>query len=132
MRVCMILCSLQQWFEYCATSKKHTCPVCKQGCKVKDACRLYFQSVGDANEGVLTQKQRGVEEDAGVLRKEVKRLEGKVSGLNSVLENQTKELGELKDEVFYDLFCLISRLLFENDKFGVKNAQVSGFVLKGN
>ncbi|XP_050873505.1 uncharacterized protein LOC127075999 [Lathyrus oleraceus] len=90
---------LQQWFEYCATSKKHTCPVCKQGCKVKDACRLYFQSVGDANEGVLTQKQRGVEEDAGVLRKEVKRLEGKVSGLNTVLENQTKELDELKDEL---------------------------------
>ncbi|XP_058745549.1 uncharacterized protein LOC131618322 [Vicia villosa] len=90
---------LQQWFEYCATSKKRTCPVCKQGCKVKDACRLYFQSIGDVKEGGLTQKQRGVEEDAGVLRKEVKRLEGKVSGLSTVLENQTKELGELKDEL---------------------------------
>ncbi|KAL5062336.1 hypothetical protein RYX36_024073 [Vicia faba] len=90
---------LQQWFEYCATSKKRTCPVCKQGCKVKDACRLYFQSVGDAKEGGLTQKQRGVEEDPGVLRKEVKRLEGKVSGLSTVLENQTKELDDLKDEL---------------------------------
>ncbi|CAK8560776.1 unnamed protein product [Lathyrus sativus] len=90
---------LQQWFEYCETSKKRTCPVCKQGCKVKDACRLYFQSIGDAHGAGLTQKQRGVEEDAGVLRKEVKRLEGKVSGLSTVLENQTKELDELKDEL---------------------------------
>ncbi|GAU26498.1 hypothetical protein TSUD_361310 [Trifolium subterraneum] len=88
-----------QWFEYCATSKKHTCPVCKQGCKAKDACRLYFQSIGDVNESIVTQKQVGVEEDAGVLRKEVKRLEGKVSGLSTVLEKQTKELDGLKDEL---------------------------------
>ncbi|MCH85167.1 RING zinc finger protein, partial [Trifolium medium] len=86
---------LQQWFEYCATSKKHTCPVCKQGCKAKDACRLYFQSIGDVSESVVNQKHVGVEEDAGVLRKEVKRLEGKVSGLSTVLEKQTKELDEL-------------------------------------
>ncbi|KAK2406979.1 RING/U-box superfamily protein [Trifolium repens] len=89
---------LQQWFEYCAT-KKHTCPVCKQGCKAKDACRLYFQSIGDVKESVVTQKQVGVEEDAGVLRKEVKRLEGKISGLSTVLEKQTKELDEVKDEL---------------------------------
>ncbi|WJX86923.1 hypothetical protein P8452_69170 [Trifolium repens] len=74
---------LQQWFEYCA-SKKHTCPVCK--------------AIGDVKESVVTQKQIGVEEDAGVLRKEVKRLEGKVSGLSTVLKKQTKELDELKDE----------------------------------
>ncbi|KAK2406938.1 RING/U-box superfamily protein [Trifolium repens] len=75
---------LQQWFEYCA-SKKHTCPVCK--------------AIGDVKESVVTQKQIGVEEDAGVLRKEVKRLEGKVSGLSTVLKKQTKELDELKDEL---------------------------------
>lgn len=92
--------SLQQWFEYCKTPKKHTCPICKQGCKAKDACRLYFQSIGDVKEGVVTQKNVGLEEDSGVLRKEVKRLEGKVSGLSTVLEKQTKELDELKDEVF--------------------------------
>lgn len=51
-------------------------------------------------EGVVTQKNVGLEEDSGVLRKEVKRLEGKVSGLSTVLEKQTKELDELKDEVF--------------------------------
>ncbi|XP_024627731.1 E3 ubiquitin-protein ligase trul-1 isoform X1 [Medicago truncatula] len=90
---------LQQWFEYCKTPKKHTCPICKQGCKAKDACRLYFQSIGDVKEGVVTQKNVGLEEDSGVLRKEVKRLEGKVSGLSTVLEKQTKELDELKDEL---------------------------------
>lgn len=95
-----MLCSLQQWFEYCKTPKKHTCPICKQGCKAKDACRLYFQSIGDVKEGVVTQKNVGVEEDAVVLRKEVKRLEGKVLGISTVLEKQTKELDELKDEVF--------------------------------
>jgi TRAF-interacting protein len=108
-----VLCSLQQWFEYCAT-KKHTCPVCKQGCKAKDACRLYFQSIGDVKESVVTQKQVGVEEDAGVLRKEVKRLEGKVSGLSTVLEKHTKELDEVKDEVFfnfYNLFLLLFSLI---------------------
>nr|XP_027186851.1 uncharacterized protein LOC113784793 [Cicer arietinum] len=63
------------------------------------ACRLYFQSIGDVKEVVLTQKQLGVEEDAGVLRKEVKRLEVKVSGISSVLERQTRELDELKDEL---------------------------------
>lgn len=60
MLVCMILCSLQQWFEYSATSKIHNCHVCKQGCKVKDVCQFYFHLVGDAKEGGLSQKQRGV------------------------------------------------------------------------
>jgi TRAF-interacting protein len=65
-------------------------------------------------ESVVTQKQVGVEEDAGVLRKEVKRLEGKVSGLSTVLEKQTKELDEVKDEVFfnfYNLFLLLFSLI---------------------
>ncbi|XP_020212950.1 uncharacterized protein LOC109797347 [Cajanus cajan] len=91
---------LQQWFEYCSRSKKHTCPVCKQSCRASDACRLYFQSVGDANDGVKPQKSVEFEEDAGVLRREVKRLEVKVSGLDSELERKSKELEGLKEELY--------------------------------
>ncbi|XP_057454692.1 uncharacterized protein LOC130746161 isoform X2 [Lotus japonicus] len=90
---------LQQWFEYCSKSKKQTCPVCKQSCKGNDACRLYFQSVGDASDAVPTQKCVDFEEDAGVLRREVKRFEAKVSGLSSVVERQKKELQELNEEL---------------------------------
>ncbi|TKY63976.1 girdin protein [Spatholobus suberectus] len=90
---------LQQWFEYCSRGKKHTCPVCKQSCRTSDACRLYFQSVGDANDGAKTQKSVELEEDAGVLRREVKRLEVKVSGLSSELERQGKELEGLNEEL---------------------------------
>lgn len=98
-----VLCSLQQWFEYCS-SKKHSCPVCKQGCKANDACRLYFQSVGDSSDAVVTQKLVDFEEDAGVLRREVKRLECKVLGLSSALEGKSKELEELTEEVFLIIF----------------------------
>ncbi|KAL1329049.1 hypothetical protein AAHE18_12G012800 [Arachis hypogaea] len=74
---------LQQWFGYCSRVKKHTCPVCKQNCRVSDACRLYFQSVGDVVESVMHRKPFDSEEDSGVLRKEVNRLEVRVSGLSS-------------------------------------------------
>ena len=47
-----------------------------------------------------------LEEDAGVLRREVKRLEVKVSGLNSQVEGQTKELEGLNEEVFLFYFIL--------------------------
>ncbi|KAG4938121.1 hypothetical protein HKD37_16G044608 [Glycine soja] len=90
---------LQQWFEYSSKGKKHTCPICKQGCRASDACRLYFQSVGDANNSVKPSKCFELEEDAGVLRREVKRLEVKVSGLNSQVEGQTKELEGLNEEL---------------------------------
>ncbi|KAE9605375.1 hypothetical protein Lal_00025419 [Lupinus albus] len=90
---------LQQWFEY-SKAKKHTCPVCKQGCKVDDACRLYFQSIGEGNEAVLSaQKPFDFQQDVGVLRKEVKLLEVKVSGLSSQLNRQGKELQEVTDEL---------------------------------
>ncbi|KAK7389896.1 hypothetical protein VNO78_25193 [Psophocarpus tetragonolobus] len=90
---------LQQWFEYCSRGKKHNCPICKQSCKASNACRLYFQSVGDANDGVKSQKSFELEEDAGVLRREMKRLDVKVSGLNSELERQTRELDGLNEEL---------------------------------
>ncbi|XP_027337381.1 uncharacterized protein LOC113851095 [Abrus precatorius] len=90
---------LQQWFEYCSRSKKHTCPVCKQSCKASNACRLYFQSVGDVSDGIVPPKSVDLEEDVGVLRREVKRLEVQVSGLSSMLERQTKELEGLNEEL---------------------------------
>lgn len=94
--------SLQQWFEYCSSGKKkYSCPMCKQTCGAKDVARLYFQSVGDAsNDSVLTQKPRDwVERDPEALRIEVKRLEMKVSVLNSALEGQGKDLKQLSEEV---------------------------------
>ncbi|KAL3008999.1 hypothetical protein AAZX31_07G062000 [Glycine max] len=57
---------LRQWLEYSSKGKKHTCPICKQGCRASDACWLYFQSVGDANDSVKPQKSFELEEDAGV------------------------------------------------------------------
>ncbi|RYR23904.1 hypothetical protein Ahy_B02g057392 isoform D [Arachis hypogaea] len=75
-----------QWFGYCSRVKKHTCPVCKQNCRVSDACRLYFQSVGDVVESVMHRKPFDSEEDSGVLRKEVNRLE---------LEKKGKEIEQL-------------------------------------
>ncbi|KAJ1429554.1 Zinc finger, RING-type [Sesbania bispinosa] len=91
---------LQQWFEYCSRSKKHTCPVCKQNCRANDACRLYFQSVGDVSDTILSQKHVDSEEDSGVLRREVKRLEVKVSGLGSLCacKEQAKIEIALKNE----------------------------------
>lgn len=92
---------LQQWFEYCAKSKKQTCPVCKQGCTAKNVGRLYFQSVGDP---VLSQSQAPIvsTDDADrpeVLRREVKRLENKVSGLVSSLDQHQKDVQQLTDEL---------------------------------
>lgn len=128
---CVVLCSLQQWFEYCS-SKKQSCPVCKQGCKANDACRLYFQSVGDSSDAVVTQKHVDSEEDAGVLRREVKRLESKVLGLNSVLEGKSKELAELQEEViliylFLFIFCF---LFLSINRLGLPNFQFSFFISK--
>uniref|UniRef100_A0A803NXC8 RING-type domain-containing protein n=1 Tax=Cannabis sativa TaxID=3483 RepID=A0A803NXC8_CANSA len=90
---------LQQWFEYCSNTKKCTCPVCKQSCKGKDAARLYFQSIGDS---VVTQSQRPIldsGEDPETLRREVRRLEAKVLGLDSVLERLGKDNKELTQEL---------------------------------
>lgn len=90
---------LQQWFEYCSNAKKCTCPVCKQLCSANNANRLYFQSVGDSNDMVLTQKPINCEKDPEELCRELKRLETKVSGLTSVLDRQGKELKEVNVEL---------------------------------
>ncbi|KAF3441575.1 hypothetical protein FNV43_RR15489 [Rhamnella rubrinervis] len=93
---------LQQWFEYCSSTKKHSCPVCKQRCKADNAIRLYFQSVGDSADPSITQKLvADCEGNPEALRREVKRLESKVVGLGSALESQSKAFKELNEE-----FCL--------------------------
>lgn len=92
--------SLQQWFEYCKNGKK-TCPVCKQACKEKNVGRLYFQSVGETIEASFTQKLRDCEQNPEELRREVKRLQGRVFGLDSALEKHQKDLKDITEEVRY-------------------------------
>ncbi|XVF73119.1 hypothetical protein PTKIN_Ptkin12aG0176200 [Pterospermum kingtungense] len=91
---------LQQWFEYCLNStKKYSCPVCKQNCVGHNATRLYFQSVGDQSDSLLSQKPIDREEDAEALRGKVKRLLIKLSGLSSALERQEKENNVINEEL---------------------------------
>ncbi|KAK9207300.1 hypothetical protein WN943_017585 [Citrus x changshan-huyou] len=91
---------LQQWFEYCSSSKKCTCPVCKQRCSSSNVSRLYFQSIGDQIDLVISQKPKDPEvEDPEVSRAEVKILEVKVSRLHTVLESQGKEIKEINEEL---------------------------------
>ncbi|GAB4861673.1 hypothetical protein Ancab_036926 [Ancistrocladus abbreviatus] len=92
---------LQQWFEYCTSAKKQTCPVCKQICSSKNVARLYFQSLGDPNDTVLprTQNVHNAEDDPELLRREVKRLQAKVSGFDLALDRHQKEVKELSTEL---------------------------------
>ncbi|XP_031401483.1 uncharacterized protein LOC116211301 [Punica granatum] len=91
---------LQQWFEYCSSTRKHSCPICKQGCSGNKVCRLYFQSTGDIDDSILDGKLMDCAEDPDALRREVLRLEAKVSGLTSTTERQGKDLKELADELY--------------------------------
>ncbi|KAL9672556.1 hypothetical protein QQ045_028807 [Rhodiola kirilowii] len=88
---------LQQWFEYCS-NKKNSCPVCKQTCSLKQAGRLYFQSVGDQNDISISQKRHDAHE-CPELQNEVKRLELKVSALTSTSEHQQKSLKDVNEEL---------------------------------
>ncbi|KAF6157599.1 hypothetical protein GIB67_037172 [Kingdonia uniflora] len=92
-----------QWIEYCPKTKS-TCPFCKQRCCQENIARLYFQSVGDQNETQRSQKPlNGVGDEDGddpvELRLEVKRLEGKLSGITSVFKRQEEDLKELDEEL---------------------------------
>lgn len=91
--------SLQQWFEYCPNTNKRNCPICKQKCLLKDPCRLYFQSSGNQIDSIASEKVVEIEEDPALLRGEVKRLEGKIHNLSSVLEAKKKENAEISDKV---------------------------------
>ncbi|CAK9156720.1 unnamed protein product [Ilex paraguariensis] len=109
---------LQQWFEYCTNGKKKNCPVCKQTCSEVNVGRLYFQSVGDTNDpSTLSQKPRDCEENPEELRREVKRLEGKVSGLSLALESQQKEFNDVSEEVVdFFIICLVAQTIREKER----------------
>ncbi|XP_061967051.1 uncharacterized protein LOC133690803 [Populus nigra] len=91
--------NLQQWFEYCSSEKKCSCPVCKQNCSAQDGGRLYSHSVGDQTEP-LGDRKPGDEEDSELLRGEVERLEGIFLVLNTILERQVKEIKQLNEELY--------------------------------
>lgn len=80
--------------------KKRNCPICKQTCTNANVRRLYFQSVGDANDS-NSQKPLDHVENSDELRQEVNRLEGKVANLASTLEQQQKKFSEVKDQVIH-------------------------------
>ncbi|CAH8323956.1 unnamed protein product [Eruca vesicaria subsp. sativa] len=87
---------LQQWFEYCPSTNKRNCPICKQKCHLKDPFRLYFQSSGNQIDSIASQE---VEEDPVLLRGEVKRLQGKIQNLTSALERQQKDNLEVSNQL---------------------------------
>lgn len=87
---------MQQWFEYCPSTNKRNCPICKQKCSLKDPCRLYFQSSGNQ---ITSEKVVEIEEDPVLLRGEVKRLQGKIQNLTSALEAKKKENVQVSDKV---------------------------------
>lgn len=91
--------SLQQWFEYSASKRKNSCPVCKQTCSLNGVNRLYFQSIGDATDSIVSTNALNLEDDPKVLRSEVNRLEIKVAGLTSASERNQKDLKELNEKV---------------------------------
>ncbi|XP_057981377.1 uncharacterized protein LOC131166808 [Malania oleifera] len=90
---------LQQWFEYCLNAKKNSCPVCKQTCSANHVSRLYFQSIGDPDDTIPSQRPSDRQDDCEALRRESKRLESKISGLNSALERHQKNLKDLNEEL---------------------------------
>lgn len=90
---------MQQWFEYCPSTNKRNCPICKQKCSLKDPCRLYFQSSGNQIDLIDARKTVEIEDDPVLLRGEVKRLEGKIHNLTSALEAHIKENAEVSDKV---------------------------------
>ncbi|KAF8017067.1 hypothetical protein BT93_H2320 [Corymbia citriodora subsp. variegata] len=90
---------LQQWFEYCPSTRKRSCPICKQACQANKVCRLYFQSIGDVSDAAAPPKSPRLEADPDVLRAEVRRLEAKASGLVSALEHRTKDFEQLNEEL---------------------------------
>ncbi|XP_050235586.1 uncharacterized protein LOC126685702 [Mercurialis annua] len=112
---------LQQWFEYCSNSKKCTCPVCKQSCTGSDVMRLYFQSLGDQNESLLSQKVTEFRDDPELLRGEVKRLEIKVTGLSTNLESHEKELKQLNEELYCCKDQLKKEVILKNDAIEQKS-----------
>ncbi|KAJ8900457.1 hypothetical protein K2173_025234 [Erythroxylum novogranatense] len=106
---------LQQWFEYSVTAKKCTCPVCKQSCSSSSVARLYFQSVGDQNEVLASQKTIIREDEPELLRGEVRKLEAKLSSFSSILERQGNDIKHLNEELFQCKDKLRKEVALRND-----------------
>ncbi|XP_077248233.1 RING/U-box superfamily protein [Tasmannia lanceolata] len=92
---------LQQWLEYCPAGKKSSCPVCKQACSEKNISRLYFQSLAESTQSIPSQKPFDAANSANVFasQEEVKKLERKISGLNSAFDHQQQRMKELTVEL---------------------------------
>ncbi|GAB4844529.1 hypothetical protein Ancab_037908 [Ancistrocladus abbreviatus] len=108
---------LQEWFEYCTNAKRQKCPICKQICSSKNVSRLYFQSLGNPNDQVLSRSQNV---DYGkynpeVLRREVRKLESKVSGFDLVLERHQREVKELREELCVCKERLTNEVILKNE-----------------
>ncbi|CAN6480788.1 unnamed protein product [Victoria cruziana] len=91
---------LQQWFEYCPSGKKNTCPICKQQCSQKSVSRLYFQSLGEPTQG--PEKSRCLDsspDDVIALRGELKKLGGQFTAVNQAFGQQQQRLKELITEL---------------------------------
>ncbi|KAF9618013.1 hypothetical protein IFM89_039410, partial [Coptis chinensis] len=105
---------LQQWLEYCSNAKKCTCPVCKQKCSKANVARLYFQSIGDANDS--TQKPSegllggGDDKDPVFMLREVNKFKGKLSALNTAFEDQEQNLKQVNEEELVKTMSECSRL----------------------
>ncbi|KAI4338390.1 hypothetical protein MLD38_023455 [Melastoma candidum] len=76
---------LQQWFEYCPKTKKHSCPVCKQTCAADKVCHLYSSRLVLVHGGWLPVAATKMILPLA-LRKEVNRLEAKYHGCGSTRE----------------------------------------------
>lgn len=83
--------------------------MCKQSCSASNVNRLYFQSVGDCNDPILSQNVE--DEDPRELRGQVQRLEVKVKGLSSLLERQGKELKDVNGQVNSIAFWILKILV---------------------
>ncbi|XP_031495008.1 uncharacterized protein LOC116260711 [Nymphaea colorata] len=91
---------LQQWFEYCPSGKKNTCPLCKQQCCQKSVHRLYFQSLGEPTQA--PEKSRCFDaspDDVIALRGELKKLGGQLAEVNQAFGQQKQRLKELMIEL---------------------------------
>ncbi|XP_059634266.1 uncharacterized protein LOC132276712 [Cornus florida] len=121
---------IQQWFEYCSNGKKKSCPVCKQTCSEVNVGRLYFQSIGNANDPISTQKPLDCGENPEELRREVKKLEATVKGLSSGLESQLKDIKELNEELYFCKEQAIKEAASKNEALKQKTNFQRLFLLK--
>ncbi|GMH00475.1 hypothetical protein Nepgr_002314 [Nepenthes gracilis] len=114
---------LQQWFEYCTNEKKHSCPVCKQICSSKNVGRLYFQSIGDPGDPILSRSQNADDDDnREALRRKVTVLEAKLSGFNLALDRHKKDAKDLGEELRICKEQLSKEVMLKNEALKQKES----------